>query len=239
MRLRSLRHAALRRRRSRAHRKDHPGPAQWCQSTVDGERSTTFSAPTVWLPCAAGIAARHPVRRHRRYGRRVLPPLLPFCHPTRFPTTMPTMPTTAPDIPQAIRDSEAEMRALRHRIHAHPELAYEEFATSDTVAECPQRLGLHGDARPRRHGPGGHAARRQRHARTRAACRHGCAADPRGVRQTLCQHHRRQDARLRTRRPHRHPAGSRQAQPAATRRFDGTVHLIFQPAEEGRPARAR
>ncbi|WP_382160644.1 M20 aminoacylase family protein [Hydrogenophaga sp. ANAO-22] len=34
----------------------------------------------------------------------------------------------------AVRETAAEMVALRHQIHAHPELAYEEFATSDLVA---------------------------------------------------------------------------------------------------------
>lgn len=34
-----------------------------------------------------------------------------------------------------IRAIESDMVALRHHIHAHPELAFEEFATSDLVAE--------------------------------------------------------------------------------------------------------
>jgi hippurate hydrolase len=42
----------------------------------------------------------------------------------------------------------------------------------------------------------------------------------------------RQDARLRPRRPHRHAAGGGPA-PGKHRNFDGTVYLIFQPAEEG------
>src|SRR5690349_18986297 len=38
----------------------------------------------------------------------------------------------------AIQD---EMIALRHRIHAHPELGFEEYATSRQVAECLVRWG--------------------------------------------------------------------------------------------------
>ena len=145
---------------------------------------------------------------------------------------MPTMPTTAPDIPQAIRDSEAEMRALRHRIHAHPELAYEEFATSDLVAEClsgwgytvtrglggtglvgtlragscTRALGLRADmdALPI------HEASGKPYASTIAGKMHACGHD--GHTATLL-------------------AAAKHL--AATRRFDGTVHLIFQPAEEG------
>ena len=36
---------------------------------------------------------------------------------------------------EAIRAHEAEMVEIRHQIHANPELAYEEHATSDLVAE--------------------------------------------------------------------------------------------------------
>ena len=35
----------------------------------------------------------------------------------------------------AIRAHDAEMVAIRHQIHANPELAYEEFATADLVAD--------------------------------------------------------------------------------------------------------
>ncbi|AOZ02639.1 amidohydrolase [Cupriavidus sp. USMAHM13] len=142
------------------------------------------------------------------------------------------MPTTAPDIPQAIRDSEAEMRALRHRIHAHPELAYEEFATSDLVAEClsgwgytvTRGLGGTGLVGTLRAGSGTralglradmdalpiHEASGKPYASTIAGKMHACGHD--GHTATLL-------------------AAAKHL--AATRRFDGTVHLIFQPAEEG------
>ena len=47
---------------------------------------------------------------------------------------------TAPILP-AIRDNLPEILAVRHRIHAQPELGYEEFATSELVAERLQRWG--------------------------------------------------------------------------------------------------
>jgi hippurate hydrolase len=40
-----------------------------------------------------------------------------------------------------IRDIQDEMIELRRRIHAHPELSFEEFVTSDLVADCLQRWG--------------------------------------------------------------------------------------------------
>lgn len=40
-----------------------------------------------------------------------------------------------------IREIAADMVALRHQIHAHPELAYEEFVTSDLVADRLQSWG--------------------------------------------------------------------------------------------------
>ncbi|MBP6854506.1 MAG: amidohydrolase, partial [Rhodoferax sp.] len=42
---------------------------------------------------------------------------------------------------EAIRAFEDEMVAIRHQIHANPEIAYEEFATADLVAERLQRWG--------------------------------------------------------------------------------------------------
>ncbi|WP_168793319.1 M20 aminoacylase family protein [Paraburkholderia aromaticivorans] len=44
-------------------------------------------------------------------------------------------------IPAGIAELEDEMIALRRQIHAHPELAYEEFATGDLVAERLQEWG--------------------------------------------------------------------------------------------------
>ena len=46
----------------------------------------------------------------------------------------PTHAAAAEQVLPAVREMAADMVALSHQIHAHPELAYEEFATSDLVA---------------------------------------------------------------------------------------------------------
>ncbi|MEF3064956.1 M20 aminoacylase family protein [Pandoraea apista] len=124
------------------------------------------------------------------------------------------------------------MRALRHQIHAYPELAYEEFQTSDLVAgkltewgytvtrgiggtglvgtlkvgDNPRSVGIRADmdALPIQEATG--KAYASRHAGKMHACGHD------GHTATLL-------------------AAARHL--AKTRNFDGTLHLIFQPAEEG------
>src|SRR5574343_248528 len=132
----------------------------------------------------------------------------------------------------AMRDMAPEMVALRHRIHAHPELAFEEFATSDLVAERldawgyevhrglggtgvvgtlrlgkgPMRLGLRADmdALPIHETTGLPYA--SQHPGKMHACGHdGHTAILLSAAQAI----------------------------AKERNFDGTLHLIFQPAEEG------
>ena len=136
----------------------------------------------------------------------------------------PVLPDIARILPEAV--------ALRHQIHAQPELGYEEFATSDLVAERLQRwgyavhrglagtgvvgslragtgsrsLGLRADmdALPMTETTGLPYA--SRFPGRMHACGHdGHTATLLAVAQVL----------------------------AATRAFDGTLHLIFQPAEEG------
>lgn len=131
-----------------------------------------------------------------------------------------------------IRAIEPEMVALRHQIHAHPELAFEEFATSDLVAERltawgydvhrglggtgvvgtlsagtgSRRLGLRADmdALPIQEATGLPYAS-QHHGKMHACGHDGHTAILLAAAQHL----------------------------AHTRAFDGTLHLIFQPAEEG------
>jgi hippurate hydrolase len=125
-----------------------------------------------------------------------------------------------------------EMIGLRHQIHQHPELAFEEHATSDLVAErlaawgyeVHRGLGGTGVVGQLRHGSGGRSigiradmdalpiteatglAYASRHHGKMHACGHdGHTATLLAAARHLSQH----------------------------RRFSGTLNLIFQPAEEG------
>jgi hippurate hydrolase len=131
-----------------------------------------------------------------------------------------------------VRAHEDEMVALRRQIHARPELAYEEHATADLVAERLARwgwevhrgLGGTGVVGTLRAGAG------RRHIGLRADM------DALPIAETgakpwaskifgkmhACGHDGHTAMLL---------AAARHL--AATRRFDGHVHLVFQPAEEG------
>ena len=131
-----------------------------------------------------------------------------------------------------IRAIEEEMVALRRHIHAHPELAFEEFATSDLVA---QRLADWGYAVHRGLGGTGvvgtlkrgsstrvlglradmdalpiHEATGLGYASTVAGKMHACGHDGHTAILLAAARHIAEDVQ-----------------------FDGTLHLIFQPAEEG------
>ena len=138
---------------------------------------------------------------------------------------------TDPVLP-GIRAIEAEMVALRRHIHAHPELAFEEFATADLVAarlaewgyavhrglggtgvvgtlrlgSSPRVLGLRADmdALPI------HEETGLPYASTHAGKMHACGHDGHTAILLAAARHLAQE-----------------------RHFDGTLHLIFQPAEEG------
>ena len=131
-----------------------------------------------------------------------------------------------------IRAHEDEMVAIRRRIHAQPELAFEERATSDLVADCLQRwgyevhrglavtgvvgtlkagtgtrrIGLRADmdALPIRESTGKPWASQV------LGKMHACGHDGHTAMLLAAARHL-----------------------AATQRFDGIVHLVFQPAEEG------
>ncbi|MBB6562225.1 hippurate hydrolase [Acidovorax soli] len=138
---------------------------------------------------------------------------------------------TDPVLP-GIRAIEAEMVALRRHIHAHPELAFEEFATADLVAarlaewgyavhrglggtgvvgtlrlgSSPRALGLRADmdALPI------HEETGLPYASTHAGKMHACGHDGHTAILLAAARHLAQE-----------------------RNFDGTLHLVFQPAEEG------
>ncbi|MFL9997747.1 hippurate hydrolase [Burkholderia sp. GAS332] len=135
-------------------------------------------------------------------------------------------------IPAGIAELEDEMIALRRRIHAQPELAYEEFATGDLVAERLQewgytvhrglgqtgvvgqlkvgagtrRLGLRADmdALPI------HETTGLPYASTVPGKMHACGHDGHTAMLLAAAKHLAQE-----------------------KSFDGTLNLIFQPAEEG------
>ncbi|GAA0756038.1 amidohydrolase [Ideonella azotifigens] len=142
------------------------------------------------------------------------------------------MPLQANDFP-AIADLMPELVAMRRDLHAHPELAYEERRTAGIVAQALRLLGIEvaegiggtGVVGTLRCGDGPRTVGlradmdalpmtelgRAPHASRHAGAHHGCGHD--GHTSMLI-------------------GAARQL--ARTRRFDGTVHFIFQPAEEGK-----
>ncbi|MEN9416885.1 MAG: putative hydrolase YxeP [Pseudomonadota bacterium] len=131
-----------------------------------------------------------------------------------------------------IRAHEAEMVAIRHRIHENPELAFEENATADLVAECLARWGYEVH---RGLGVTGVVGTLKAGTSTR---RIGLRADMDAlpIKETsgkpwaskvfgkmhACGHDGHTAMLL-----------SAARHLAATQRFDGILHLVFQPAEEG------
>ena len=134
----------------------------------------------------------------------------------------------------AIRQHEAEMVAIRQQIHANPELACEEHATSDLVAGRLQRWG-HAVHRGLAgtgvvgtiHGGAGSSTRR---IGLRADMDALPIAETSGKpwaskvfgKMHACGHDGHTAMLL-----------SAARHLAATRNFDGILHLVFQPAEEG------
>ena len=131
-----------------------------------------------------------------------------------------------------IRAHEDEMVAIRRQIHSNPEMAYEEFATADLVAERLQRWGYEVH---RGLGKTGVVGTLRAGTSTR---RIGLRADMDALPITetsgkpwaskvfgkmhACGHDGHTAMLL-----------SAARHLAATRQFDGILHLVFQPAEEG------
>ncbi|MBN9526394.1 MAG: amidohydrolase [Alphaproteobacteria bacterium] len=130
-----------------------------------------------------------------------------------------------------IADFHADMKAWRHDIHAHPEMAFREHRTSDFVARTLESFGIEvhrglagtGVVGTLRNGSGGRAIGLRAdmdalpiHEKT--GCAHASTHD--GV-MHACGHDGHTTMLL---------GAARYL--AETRNFDGVVHFIFQPAEE-------
>ncbi|MBL0150719.1 MAG: amidohydrolase [Ideonella sp.] len=131
-----------------------------------------------------------------------------------------------------IRAHEAEMVAIRHQIHSNPELAYEEHATADLVAERLTRWGY--EVHRGLGGTGVVGTLREGTSARRIGLRADMDALP--IEETsgkawsskvfgkmhACGHDGHTAMLLSAARHF-----------AASRNFDGHLHLVFQPAEEG------
>ncbi len=136
-------------------------------------------------------------------------------------------------IPQAIRAAQPELAALRRDIHAHPELAFDEYRTSELVAKRLERAGIEvfrglaGTGVVGRLAAGG--------GRRAIALRADMDALPLTERNAF-PHRSRHDGRMHACGHDGHTAMLLGAAEhlVQTRRFEGTVNFVFQPAEEGR-----
>ncbi|MGU7769879.1 M20 aminoacylase family protein [Burkholderia sp. MR1-5-21] len=141
------------------------------------------------------------------------------------------MPTLIDEfVPQGMRDIERAMIALRRQIHSHPELSFQEFDTSRLVAECLTRwgydvhvgIGSTGVVGTLRNGAGRAIGLRADmdalpiveatglpYASTNVGVMHACGHDGHTAMLLAAAQYL-----------------------ARKRDFTGTVHMIFQPAEE-------
>ena len=133
---------------------------------------------------------------------------------------------------------DADMRTWRHHLHAHPETAFEEKATSAFVADKLRSFGL--DVHTGLAGTGvvGVLRNGTRAGGRRPARRHGRAAHPREVGRRARVAARGQDARVRPRRPHDDAARRRARAGAAPQlRRHRVLHLPARRGERGRRPR--
>jgi hippurate hydrolase len=133
-----------------------------------------------------------------------------------------------------IRGFHAELKAIRHDIHAHPELAFEENRTSQLVADRLSSWGIEVHRGIAKTGIVG-VVKGRRSTSGRAI---GLRADM----DCLPMHETNVFAHRSTHAGRMHACGhdghttmllGAARYLAETRRFDGTAYLIFQPAEEG------
>jgi hippurate hydrolase len=131
-----------------------------------------------------------------------------------------------------LKDLESEMRLWRRDIHAHPELGFEERRTSDLVAA---QLASFGIEVHRGIGKTGVVGVLKAGTSTRSI---GLRADMDALpiqEANQFEHRSRHEGRMHACGHDGHTAMLLGAAKhlARTRNFDGTVHFIFQPAEEG------
>ena len=134
---------------------------------------------------------------------------------------------------ESILADAASITAIRRDIHAHPELCFQEERTADVIAKAADRLGHSGAPRP------GHDRRRRASSRTARSDRAvGLRADidalPMQELNTFA-HASKHAGKMHACGHDGHTAMLLAAAQhlAKHRNFDGTVYLIFQPAEEG------
>ena len=139
-------------------------------------------------------------------------------------------------IPDSITAQTQTLSALRRDLHAHPELGFEEARTSDIVAERLVAYGIPLQRGLARTGVVGIVHGRDGGASGRAV---GLRADMDALpvhEQNSFAHKSRTEGTMHACGHDGHTAMLLAAaqELARTRAFDGTVYLIFQPAEEGR-----
>ena len=138
----------------------------------------------------------------------------------------------------AIRTFHDDLVAIRHDLHAHPELGFEEVRTAAIVEQQLKALGIETHVGIGRTGLVGVLKGRPADGQPLSTRTIGLRADMDAL--PIVEHN---GFAHRSSHPHRmHACGhdghttmllGAARQLAATRNFDGTVHLIFQPGEEG------
>ena len=133
-----------------------------------------------------------------------------------------------------LRSQQVELTSIRRDLHAHPELGFEEHRTAEIVSRELDRLGIEHHDRVGKTGVVG-VIRGERQESGRAV---GLRADM----DALPMHEENSFAHVSRFKGRMHGCGhdghttmllGAARYLAATRRFDGTVYLIFQPGEEG------
>ena len=130
-------------------------------------------------------------------------------------------------------DWQKDIQSIRRDIHAHPELAYEEHRTADVVARCLEQWGI-----PIHRGMGGTGVVGTIKGRGESTRAIGLRADMDALPMqeiNTFDHASTQPGKMHACGHDGHTAMLLNAARylAQHRNFDGTVHVIFQPAEEG------